>query len=60
VAVQGERELDGLSTEGRLALELGRVGGERRSSDWRLAAQQLEALDPNWSLSKLLAGFDGG
>jgi hypothetical protein len=54
---EGERELASLTAEATLALELGRVGADRRSSDWRLAAQRLEALDPRWSMDDLLAGF---
>jgi hypothetical protein len=54
---EGERELAELSPQARLALELQRVAEERRSTDWRQAASQLEALDPRWSLDALLAGF---
>ena len=55
--LEGERELAELSPQARLALELQRVAEERRSTDWRQAAAQLEALDPRWSLDALLAGF---
>jgi hypothetical protein len=60
---EGLRELDTISPEARLALELDRVDRERRSSDWRAAARALEAINPeHWGspgeLDRLLAEFD--
>jgi hypothetical protein len=62
---EGEQELDRLSAEAQLALELNHARDlARPAPDWRLAAQALESLDPlhrgpPGSLDELLAGFDG-
>lgn len=60
---EGERQLEALTPEARLALELDRVDRERRNSDWRAAARALEQLAPErWGpagdLDRLLAEFD--
>jgi hypothetical protein len=65
MAAGGQRELEMLSPEARLALELNRR--ERTAplaNDWREAARALEASDPgHWgpvgALDDLLAGFGG-
>jgi hypothetical protein len=52
---EGERELDGLSAEGRLALELTRARDRTQPEpDWQVSAQTLDTLLAEFGEERLL------